>query len=89
MVDLRIGEAVLGARFVKVGEVHADPPLPILLLDYHSVGQPLRIMDFLNRLGFEQLLDLLNHGLSLWDPRSAGFLDDRFVSGGPRLAYDT
>ena len=79
LVDLWKREAVLGAGFVEVGEVHANPPLPILLLDHYRVGQPIRTVDLLHRLGCEQLLDLLDHGLSLWDPHSTGFLVGRFV----------
>ena len=52
LVDLREGETVLGAGFVEVSLVHADPPLPTLLFDHHCVGQPLRVMDFPDRLGF-------------------------------------
>ena len=37
LVDLWNGEAVFAASFVEVGEVHADSPLSILLLDHHCV----------------------------------------------------
>ena len=81
LVDLRKREAVLGQAFIEVGEVHADPPLPCFLFDHYCVGQPLRIVDLLYCFYLEQLLDLLNHTLGLWDPGSARFLDHGFVVG--------
>ena len=50
LIDLREGEAVLGASFIEVDEVHTDPPLTILPFDHHCVGQP--VVDFLDLLGF-------------------------------------
>ena len=52
LVDLRERETVLMAVFVEVGEVHIDFPLSSLLFDHHCVSQPLRVMDFPDRLSF-------------------------------------
>ena len=78
LVNLWEREAVLGAGFVEVGEIHADPPFPTLLLDHHRVGQLVRVSDY---LGFQQLLNFLDHGLGLWNPRSTSFLDHGLCLG--------
>ncbi|KAJ8649486.1 hypothetical protein MRB53_002509 [Persea americana] len=75
------GKLSFGTGFIEVGEVHADPPFPRLLFDHHCVGQPLRIVDFFYCFYLKQLLDLLNHGLSLWDPSLAYFLDHGLMVG--------
>ena len=35
---------VLGARFVKVDEFHAHPPLPASFLDHYYVRQPIGVV---------------------------------------------
>ncbi|XXG88389.1 hypothetical protein AAC387_Pa12g0603 [Persea americana] len=81
LADLWKREAVLGTSFIEVGEVHADPLFPCLLFYHHYVGQPLRIVDLFYCFCLEQLLDLLNHGLGLWDPSSVCFLDHGLLVG--------
>ena len=54
-------KGVFWANFIQVSEVHADSPLPILLLNQHSVGQPLEIEDLING---SSLLQLVNSSLT-------------------------
>ena len=44
----RKGERIFWTGFVQVCEVHTYPPLPVLLLYHHDVGQPLKIKNFLD-----------------------------------------
>ena len=45
-------------------EVHVDSPLPNLLLNHHSVGQPLGIEDLLNGFSLLQLVYLYPYCLA-------------------------
>ena len=49
MVDAREPEGILRAMLIEVCVVDAHPPLVVvLLLDEHRVGQPIRVVDFLD-----------------------------------------
>ena len=58
LVYPRHGKRVFGARFVQMCEVHTHPPLSILFLYYHCIGQPLRVENFLNSLRLLKLIQL-------------------------------
>ena len=58
MVNSKNGERVFWENFIQICKVHADLPLPILLLHHHSVGQPLEIEDLLNGSNLLQLVYL-------------------------------
>ena len=47
-VDPWEGVAMIGACFVKVGEVHAHPPLPTSFLDHYYVRQPVGVVNLPN-----------------------------------------
>ena len=70
LIDARKGERILGASFVKVGEVDAHLFLPAFLWHHDGVPQPLRVPDLANdtcRLQLASFLDdegLLLRGLS-------------------------
>ena len=57
-VNSRDGKGVFWANFIQISEVHADLPLPTLLLNHQSVGQPLGIKDLLNCFSLFQLVYL-------------------------------
>jgi len=48
LVYPRYRKMVLGVSFIQICEVHTYPPLPILLLHYHCIGQLLKVKHFLN-----------------------------------------
>lgn len=50
---------MLRACFVEVGKVNALAILPILLLDYHDVGELVRILHLDNGSNIDELLDFL------------------------------
>ena len=58
LVYSRHGKRVLGASFIQICEVHTYPPLPILLLHYHCISQPLRVENFLNGPSLLKLVHL-------------------------------
>ena len=47
LVYSRDGEGVFGTCLIKTSEVHTNSLLPILLFNYRSVSQPIRIKNFL------------------------------------------
>ena len=51
-------ERILGASFIQICEVHTHPPLPILLLHYHCISQPVRVDNFLNSPSLLKLVHL-------------------------------
>ena len=59
LVYSRHGKRVFGASFIQICEVHTYPPLPILLLHYHCIGQSLRVENFLNSPNLFKLVHLL------------------------------
>ena len=58
LVDARQGIRIFGTGFVEVGIVCAHVPFLVGLPHHDNVGQPSRVSDFSNKLGFEQLVDL-------------------------------
>ena len=50
------GKKVLRANLIQISEVHTYTPLPILLLYYHSISQPLGVEDLLNCSSLFQLV---------------------------------
>lgn len=37
-INVQLGKAILGTRFVQVSEIYVNSPLVVLLLDDHYVG---------------------------------------------------
>ena len=62
-VDAWEREAIFWRSFVEVGEVHIHPLYPVGYLHQNYIGQPVRVMDFLDELKFLELLDLLSYSL--------------------------
>jgi hypothetical protein len=47
------GEVVLGAGLVKTGEVDTHAPLAAFLSHHDHVGEPCRVSDWLDEVGFQ------------------------------------
>ena len=58
LVNSRDGKGVFRANSIQINEVHTDSPLPILLLNHHSVSQSLGIKYLLNGFSLFQLVYL-------------------------------
>ena len=70
-VDPWEGITVLGACFVKVAEVHADPPLSASFLDHYYVRQLVRVVNLPDEALFLLFADLFCYGsVSLWGEHS-------------------
>ena len=65
LVNSRDGKWVFWANSIQTSEVHADSPLPILLLNHHSVGQLFGIKDLLNGFSLFQLVYLYPYCLGV------------------------
>ena len=67
LVDLGKGVAVLWTSLIQLFEVYTHPPLAVCFLDQNNIGDPLRIIDFLNKFGLEKLIYFLGYRLlPLW-----------------------
>jgi hypothetical protein len=64
-VDLWQGEVVLGTSLTVAGEVDAHAPLAASLLHHDHVGEPCRISNWLDEVGFQQAVHLGLGGFSL------------------------
>jgi hypothetical protein len=51
-IDAREREAIFGRGLVEVGEVHTHPPLSIGFLHQDYIGQPVGVVDLLDKLCF-------------------------------------
>ena len=65
LVNSRDKKRVFWANSIQISEVHVDSPLPILLLNHHSVGQSLGIEDLLNGFSLFQLVYLYPYYLGV------------------------
>ena len=55
------GKAIFCVSIVQVHEIHAHSPFPIRLFYHNNVGQPIRIVDFLDEIGSKQLIHLIHY----------------------------
>ena len=84
MIDAWKREWILGASFVKVGEVDAHPFLPAFLRYYERVHQPFRIPNLANGTRRLQLAGLLDdEGLILSGLPSRPLLHRAHVGAHP------
>ena len=58
-------ERIFWAGFIQICEVYIDLPLSTLLLYYYSIGQPLRVKNFLNSSCSFKLHHLVSNGVSV------------------------
>ena len=68
--------AIFGAGLIKVGEI-STKPLFVAFLDQDNIFQPVRVLDFADRLGLEELLDFFLDCLLSFRDHSPSFLLDR------------
>jgi hypothetical protein len=54
-------EAVLRASLIEVGKVYAHPPLTRRFLDHDYVSQPIRVMDFPDKIRIHQLVHFFSY----------------------------
>jgi hypothetical protein len=64
-VDPWQGEVVLGTSLIEAGEVYAHVSLAAFLLHHDHVGEPCRISNWLDEVGFQQAVHLGLDGFSL------------------------
>ena len=73
LIYLRHRKRIFWANFIQISEVYTNSPLSALLLYHHSVSQPLRIKNVLDRPRFFKL----HHPI----PNSVGILFRRASKG--------
>ena len=84
MIDAWKRERILGALFVKVGEVDAHPFLPAFLRHYDGVRQPLGIPNLANGTRCLQLAGLSDDkGLLLCGLPSRPLLHGAYIGAYP------
>ena len=67
LIDSGKGIAVLRTGLIQLFEVYAHPPLAVCLFDQDNIRNPIRIIDFLNESGLEELIHFLGYRLlPLW-----------------------
>ena len=70
------GEAVFQADVIQICEIVAYSPFSICLFYHDDIGQPLRIVDFPDEVGSEQLVHLVyDCFVSFWRENSSSLLD--------------
>jgi hypothetical protein len=65
LVDSGQKEKVFRACHVQACVVHTHPPFPTLFWCEHRVGNPIRVLNFLNEGSGQEPRELLTHGLAL------------------------
>ena len=80
-VDPGQGKAIFRASPVNIGNINAESPFSICLLDENHISQLVRIIYFSDSSGLEEFADLfVDHLLPLWGETSY-FLFDGFEGG--------
>ena len=59
LVNSGYWECVFGVGVIEVIVIHTNSPFFVLFRDHHNVGQPFRVLNFLNKPRREKFVDLL------------------------------
>ena len=62
-VDLGQGKAVFWTSPINIGEINAESPFSIRLLDENHIGQPVGVIYFSDSSGLEKFVDLFDDRL--------------------------
>ena len=52
-------KGVFGVGLIQIGEINIDPLFTLLFLDYHSIGQPLKIKNLVDGPNLFELINFL------------------------------
>lgn len=52
------GEVILRTSFIKICEVNTHSPFPITFSNHYRIGEPLWVVDFMNKPSLEELVNL-------------------------------
>ena len=80
-VDPRQGKAIFRASPINIGEVNAESPLAICLLDENHISQPVGIIYFSDSSGLEEFVDLFVYRLLPFWGETSSFLFNGFEEG--------
>ena len=74
------GEAVFWASLIQIHEVHQHPPFPVCFLYQDNIGQPVWVVDFLDKIGCKQFVYLVyDDFVSFKGKDSSSLLDGLFL----------
>ena len=72
-------EGVLWTCFIKVCVVDADSPFPVGFFDHDYICKPFKIVNFPDKLCYEQLSDFFVYGRVAFGVEFSLLLNDEFV----------